>query len=131
HERKAHSLAQAHHPLRGYPVEPGRVDNSGPAPARLTPDEPAWQALRAHAFRLWLDTGDLQEAEALWSPQLSGLTTNNTLVNQEVQTGAYDELIRRSGAKLRSAASNLSEEELIREVGFVANCRVALRLVER
>jgi transaldolase len=59
------------------------------------------------------------------------LTTNNTLVNHEVQTGAFDDLIRRAGAEIRAAAPSLSNDELIREVGFVVNCRVALRLVER
>ncbi len=117
HERVAHTLARG-----GW---------HGPAPVAAGADEPAWQALRAHAFRLWLDTGDLEEAAALWSPQFSGLTTNNTLVNHEVQTGAFDALIRRAGAEVGLAAPSLPEEELIREVGFVVNCRVALRLVER
>ena len=108
-----------------------RGDWRGPSPVAPTQDEPAWQALRAHTLQLWLDTGDLEEAAELWSPQLGGLTTNNTLVNAEVQTGAYDDLIRRATAELRAAAPGLSEEELVREVGFVANSRVALRLVER
>jgi len=116
HERAAYLLARGEF---GTPSSPE------------TPDEPAWQALRAHAFRLWLDTGDSKEAAALWSPQLSGLTTNNTLVNQEVQTGAYDEVIRRAGEEIRSADPHLGEAELVREVGFVVNSRVALRLVEQ
>ena len=52
-------------------------------------------------------------------------------MNHEVQTGAFDALIRRAGAEVGLAAPSLPEEELIREVGFVVNCRVALRLVER
>jgi transaldolase len=117
HERAAETLARGEWHGAGTPPE--------------FADEPAWQALRAHAFRLWLDTGDLHEAAALWSPQFSGLTTNNTLVNHEVQSGAHDDLIRQAGAELRSVTRSLAEEELIREVGFVVNCRVALRLVER
>jgi transaldolase len=117
HERAASSLA--------------RDGWRGLAPAAATADEPAWQALRKHAFRIWLDTGDLDEAAALWSPQFSGLTTNNTLVNNEVKTKRHDELIRRAAAEIRQAAPSLSAEELVREVGFVVNCRVALRLVER
>lgn len=108
-----------------------RDNGRGPAPAAPTVDEPAWQALRQHAFRLWLDTGDLEEAAALWSPQFSGLTTNNTLVNNEVQTGRHDDLIRRAATEIRRAAPALPKEDLVREVGFVVNCRVALRLVER
>jgi transaldolase len=103
----------------------------GPTPVASAADEPAWQALREHAFRIWLDTGDLDEAAALWSPQFSGLTTNNTLVNKEVQKGDYDDLIRRAAAEVRRAAPTLAEDELVREVGFVVNSRVALRLVER
>jgi transaldolase len=117
HERASHTLARG-----GW---------KGPAPVAELADEPAWQSLRALAFRLWLDTGDLDEAAALWSPQFSGLTTNNTLVNHEVQSGIYDELILRAGREIRLAASSLHEDELIREIGFVVNCRVALRLVER
>jgi transaldolase len=117
HEQAAYDLARS-----GW---------EGPAPAPPTADEPAWQALRAHAFRLWLDTGALDEAAELWSPQLAGLTTNNTLVNHEVQTGAFDELIRRAGGELRRNSPSLTEEALVREVGFVVNCRVALRLVQR
>jgi transaldolase len=108
-----------------------RGDWRGPAPAPPAQDEPAWQAMLTHTLRLWLDTGDLEEAAELWSPQLGGLTTNNTLVNAEVQTGAYDDLIRRTAAELRAAAPALTEEQLVREVGFVVNSRVALRLVER
>jgi transaldolase len=119
HERASHELA--------------RGDWKGPAPRpeEAPGDEPAWQALRTLAFRLWLDTGDLEEAAALWSRQFSGLTTNNTLVNHEVQTGAFDALIRRAGAEFCTAAPSLTLDERVREVGFVVNCRVALRLVER
>jgi len=108
-----------------------RGDWSGPRPVPPTADEPAWEALKALTYRLWLDTGDLKEAEANWCAQFAGLTTNNTLVNHEVQTGAYDELIPRASAELRKANPGLTEEELIREIGFVLNSRVALRLVER
>jgi transaldolase len=103
----------------------------GVSPASPTADEPAWQALREYAFRLWLDTGDLEEAAALWSPQFSGLTTNNTLVNHEVQTGRHDELIRHAAAEIRRAAPSISPDDLVLEIGFVVNCHVALRLVER
>jgi transaldolase len=126
HERAAHALSRAD-------IGPEMTDSgpgTGPAAIRQQ-DEPAWQALRAHAFRLWLDTGDLEEAAKLWTPQFSGLTTNNTLVNAEVQTGRHDELIRRAGTEIRQASPSLPLSDLVREVGFVVNCRVALRLVER
>jgi transaldolase len=127
--RAAPEVALQAHERASYDL--ARGDWKGPAPVAAPADEPAWEELRALAFRLWLDTGDLEEAAALWSRQFSGLTTNNTLVNHEVQTGGFDELIRRAGAEIRSAAPSLPRDELVREVGFVVNCRVALRLIER
>ena len=42
---------------------------------------PAFAALRAAGSELWLDTGDPKAASPLWARELTGLTTNNTLVN--------------------------------------------------
>ena len=92
--------------------------------------DPAWAALRATGTELWLDTGDLDAARTLWTDEFSNLTTNNTLVNKEVQKGLFDDLITEAGHVLRDADSTLSAAELVREVGFVVNCRTALRLVE-
>ncbi|MCZ6541890.1 MAG: transaldolase [Nitrospinae bacterium] len=61
---------------------------------------------------------------------MTALTTNNTLANQVVQSGVMDAVIQETVDKLAEAASGLSREELIMEVGFVINCRIALRLVE-
>lgn len=93
------------------------------------PEDPAFSALAATGTRLWLDTGDLDAARALWCPAMSALTTNNTLVNREVQKGLFDSLIPEAAGALRSAAPGLSEADLVTEVGFVVNCRTALRLV--
>lgn len=98
--------------------------------AETFPSEPVWRALRALGTRLWLDTGDLEEAWALWRREFSNLTTNNTLANREVQKGLFDETIRTAGARLRAAEPGISPDELVREVGFVVNSRLALRLVE-
>jgi len=92
--------------------------------------QPAWTALRELGTRLWLDTGDLDAARQLWTDDFSNLTTNNTLVNKEVQKGLFDELIPQSGRALREADASLSLDDLVIEVGFVVNCRTALRLVE-
>jgi transaldolase len=89
----------------------------------------AWAALRAAGTELWLDTGDLEAARRLWTDDFSNLTTNNTLVNAEVQKGLFDEVIPRVGAGLRDAGVR-SSDELVIETGFVVNCRTALRLVE-
>jgi transaldolase len=49
-----------------------------------------WEALRETGTELWLDTGDIDEAEAIWSSEMSALTTNNSLLNNEIQKGFYD-----------------------------------------
>ena len=41
---------------------------------------PVWSRLRELQTELWLDTGDMEEAERLWSAEFSALTTNNTLL---------------------------------------------------
>jgi transaldolase len=92
--------------------------------------EPAWAALRAVGTRLWLDTGDLDAARKLWTDDFSNLTTNNTLVNKEVQKGLFDELIGKAGRAFRDADGSLTLDDLVTEVGFVVNCHTALRLVE-
>src|SRR5438132_49091 len=91
---------------------------------------PAWQALRKTGTRLWLDTGDLDAATALWTDEFSNLTTNNTLVNKEVQKGLFDQAIGKAGRALREAHPAISADELVTELGFVLNCREALRLVQ-
>jgi len=100
---------------------PGSIE--APSDARLA-------ALVKLGTRPWLDTGNLAEARRLWRREFAGLTTNNTLVNQVVQTGALDEIIRGATQRLRQSKSQLERNELVMEVGFILNCRVALRLVE-
>jgi transaldolase len=100
-----------------------------PAERRFGSDA-AWAALRALGTRLWLDTGDLDAARKLWTDDFSNLTTNNTLVNKEVQKGIFDDVLRQAARALHDADPSLSEEQRVIEVGFVANCRTALRLVE-
>src|SRR5579862_75841 len=91
--------------------------------------DPAWAALTRLGTQLWLDTGDLEAAEKLWTADFTNLTTNNTLVNKEVQKGIFDEVIPRAARAFREAEPEITEDDLVREVGFVINCRQALRLV--
>ncbi len=86
-----------------------------------------WQGLLDAGSELWLDTGDLEEATGLWTAQFGGLTTNNTLLNREVQKGIYDDLIRQAGRML----ADLDESTRVVEIGFILNARHALRLVQR
>ena len=55
--------------------------------------DPFWESLRNVGTELWLDTGDMDEAESNWSAEMSALTTNNTLLNNEIQKGIYDNFI--------------------------------------
>jgi transaldolase len=59
--------------------------------------DPFWKGLRDAGTELWLDTGDIDAAAKLWTDEFSGLTTNNTLLNKEVQKGIYDQVIKESG----------------------------------
>src|SRR5438309_256843 len=93
-------------------------------------DDPIWVALRDLGTALWLDTGDLEEARSLWTRQYSNLTTNNTLVNKEVQKGTYDALVPTAARALREAQPGIDDDTLVSELGFILNCHVALRLVE-
>ena len=64
-------------------------------------------------------------------PRDRALTTNNTLVNQVVQTGAMDGLIGYGARKIRDARPDIPEKALAVEVAFLVNARLALSLVQR
>jgi transaldolase len=91
--------------------------------------EPQWRAFRDLGTELWLDTGDMDEAGQLWCREFTALTTNNTLLNQQVQKGQYDDLIV-SAARMLSDLG-LDEEQIVFETAFILNARHALKLVER
>jgi transaldolase len=89
-----------------------------------------WRRLRELGTELWLDTGDPEDVAALWTSEFSALTTNNTLLNKEVQKGGYDEFIP-AAARLLKALAGFDESELRLELAFILNARHALALVER
>ncbi len=91
--------------------------------------DPEWAKVRAMGTALWLDTGDIDEIKRLYTVEFGALTTNNTLLNAEVQKGTYDEFVGHAAKVLRAADSGISEQELILEVAFILNARHALRLV--
>ena len=90
-------------------------------------DAPLWRSLRELGTELWLDTGDMDAAAEEWGPSFTALTTNNTLLNREVQKGIYDELI----GEARRIVAGLPREERIREIGFILNARHGLKLARR
>ena len=91
--------------------------------------DPTMARFKETGTELWIDTGDLEKAQSIWKSEFSALTTNNTLANQVVQTGVMDEVIHQTISRLNEVASGLTKEERVTEVGFVINCRIALRLV--
>jgi transaldolase len=86
--------------------------------------DPFWKGLADLGTRLWLDTGDIEAAGKLWTDEFSGLTTNNTLLNKEVQKGIYDGVIADAGKLL----GDLDLETRVIEVAFILNALHGLRL---
>jgi len=91
---------------------------------------PAWQKLRQVGTELWLDTGNIEDSEEYWTQQFSALTTNNTLLNKEVQTGIYDSLILQAN-KLLSNYPQFNEQQRMLEIAFILNSKHGLKLVEK
>ena len=102
----------------------------------ITGDAPVSQSsallakLKSLGTEVWIDTGDLDKAKEVWQQEMTALTTNNTLANQVVQTGLMDQIIRDSIEKIQATAPGLSTEEMVMEIGFIINCKIALRLVQ-
>lgn len=95
-------------------------------PRRESASDKFWQGLRDAGTELWLDTGDIDAARAQWCAQMSALTTNNTLLNKEIQKGIYDEFIKEADGILKE----LPRKERIVEIAFILNARHGLRLVQ-
>jgi len=100
-------------------------------PAVTVKDDPEWRKVRDTGTRLWLDTGDIDEAGKLWNSSFDALTTNNTLLNKEIQKGIYDSLVSKAATVVREAAPGISDKDLILEIAFILNAHHALRLVQR
>lgn len=89
--------------------------------------DPFWESLKKTGTELWLDTGDMEEAEANWSSEMTALTTNNTLLNNEIQKGIYDVFI----SEAKGIVRELPAEERIKEIAFILNARHGLRLATK
>jgi transaldolase len=88
---------------------------------------PFWSSLKKTGTELWLDTGDIEEAKQNWSAEMSALTTNNTLLNNEIQKGIYDDFI----AESLTIVKELPEEKRVPEIAFILNALHGLRLAKR
>lgn len=117
----AQKLDTAIHNLAYETIQPG---------APTAESDPLLAKLREMNSEVWVDTGELEQAQAIWKSEMTALTTNNTLANQVVQSGVMDDVIRDVVASLEEVAPDLSLEERVMEVGFVINCKIALRLVQ-
>lgn len=89
--------------------------------------DPFWTALAARGTELWLDTGDLDAAASLWAGDFTALTTNNTLLNAEIQKGIYDDLVTQASHLVGA----LDKDEQVMEISFILNAVHGLRLVRR
>ncbi len=92
------------------------------------PSNPTWKRLAGLGTQLWLDTGNIKDARELWTSEFSALTTNNTLLNKEVQAGTYDSLVLQANDLLSD--ESLDERQKILEIAFILNAYHGLRLVE-
>jgi len=90
--------------------------------------DPKWAKLLQTGTQLWLDTGDIDEASKIWCKEFSALTTNNTLLNKEVQKGIYDSLIKDTADILTKTFGKMSSQDLLLEIGFVLNAVHGMRL---
>jgi transaldolase len=86
-----------------------------------------WESLRNSGTELWLDTGDMEEALLNWSAEMSALTTNNTLLNNEIQKGIYDSFI----AEAKTIVKSLPKDDQVKEIAFMLNARHGLRLASK
>jgi transaldolase len=89
--------------------------------------DPFWESLRDTGTELWLDTGNIEEAEVNWSAEMGALTTNNTLLNNEIQRGIYDIFI----FEAKHLLNGLPMEEKVKEIAFIINARHGLRLASK
>ncbi|QSH42245.1 transaldolase family protein [Lentisphaerota bacterium ZTH] len=89
-----------------------------------------WNELRNLGTRLWLDTGDIEQAAHLWNSNFSGLTTNNTLLNREIQKGGYDQVIVDAARLIKEVAPGFDLSRIVFEIAFILNALHGLRLVK-
>lgn len=91
------------------------------------PSRPLFKACKDTGSFIWLDTGNMEAIDKLITPEVSAVTTNNTLLNKEVQKGIYDGIIKETAPRFKG----LSPEIRIIEIAFLLNALHALRLVKR
>lgn len=107
------------------------IDVGGLGTGIERPAHPVWSRLGEVGTELWLDTGDMDDAERLWSAEFTALTTNNSLLSKEVSKGIYDQLIQDTVNELREADPSVDDATLVKEIGILLNAHHGLRLVQK
>lgn len=102
----------------------------GAVAAEPAESQPKWDPIRERGTTLWLDTGDIAAASKLWCREFDALTTNNTLLNKEVQKGIYDTFVPVAARAIRGADASIGERDLVLELAFCLNARHGLQLVQ-
>ena len=87
-----------------------------------------WRLAKDTGSEIWLDTGSIVDIGHLWTDEMAAVTTNNTLLNAEIQAGTYDELVPQAAKVLADA--KLTDRERLLELAFILNAYHGLRLVE-
>ena len=105
-------------------------DTEDGAPERRFPSEEVWRGLAATGTEIWLDTGDIDGASDLWRGEMTALTTNNTLLYNEIKKGIYDE-VTREAVEFLGEIDAVDPATAVIEIAFILNARHGLRLVER
>jgi transaldolase len=93
------------------------------------PSSPLWAGVAKTGTALWLDTGDVDAARELWVREFTALTTNNTLLNKEVQKGIYDQLVPAAAKLVQQADPKADRARVVQEIAFVLNAVHGLKLV--
>ena len=116
--------------IRDFCLEMAAAPTESPAAIRAAlPTSAFWQRFRDVGTELWLDTGDVDAIEPRWCKQFTALTTNNTLLNKEVQKGIYDQLVPRAAEAVREVLPGASEHQVVLEIAFILNAVHGLKLV--
>jgi transaldolase len=113
--------SSVHEVIRNYILKSVNEEKIKPA------GDTFWKNLNNTGTEIWLDTGDIESASGLWTKEMSALTTNNTLLNNEIQKGIYDNLI----PELRELVKDFSADEQVKEIAFILNAYHGLRLVKK
>jgi transaldolase len=91
------------------------------------PTQPLFRTCCDSGSVIWLDTGDIESIDRLKTPEVTAMTTNNTLLNKEIQKGIYDNIIKEYTPRF----AELPPQKRLVEIAFLLNALHASRLVKR